>query len=194
MTTKVNNRVILGIALAVITLLTAGASGLNQMSYADKDDPPFIPIECEQYVGQPSTAHVLTILTPGPYLPGDVVELEAGTTDTGTGANRVRIVAILDGTTLIHENLLILPNPYGSVSDSFNIPSDADPKSSVDVYACFESPGSLRGDGVTHHLGLGSFFVLPESPIGILALVGSSVAVLGGFMAMKRRSTGQSPL
>jgi hypothetical protein len=194
MTTKINNRMILGISLAVIAALTAGASGLNQIANADKDDPPFLPNECQQYVGQPSTAHVLTILTPAPYLPGDEVQLSAGTTDTGTGANRVRIVAILDGTTVIHQNLLILPNPYGSVNDSFEIPNDADPKSSVDIYACFESPGSLRGNGVTHHLGLTSFFVLPESPIGILALIGSSVAVLGGFMALKSRSSRQSPL
>jgi len=194
MTIKVNNRVILGIYLAVIVALTAGATGLNQIANADKDDPPFLPQECQQYVGQPSTAHALTILTPGPYLPGDEVQLSAGTTDTGTGANRVRIVVILDGTTVIHQNLLILPNPYGSVNDSFDIPNDANPNASVDVYACFESPGSLRGNGVTHHLGLSSFFVLPESPIGILALIGSSVAVLGGFMALKNRSTGQSPL
>ena len=194
MTPKVNNRVILGIALAVITTLTAGASNLNQVANADSDDPSFIPKECATYVGQPSTAHVLTILTPGPYLPGDEVQLTAGTTNTGTGANRVRIVVILDDTTVIHQKLMILPNPYGSVNDSFEIPNDADPKSSVDVYACFESPGSLRGTGVTHHLGLSSFFVLPESPIGILALVGSSVAVLGGFMVMKRRSAGQLPL
>ena len=35
MTPKVNNRVILGIALAVITTLTAGASNLNQVANAD---------------------------------------------------------------------------------------------------------------------------------------------------------------
>ncbi len=194
MTRERYNRVILGIALAIATAMTAGATGLNQMSYADKDDPPFLPTECEQYVGQPSTDHELTILTAAPYLPGDEVQIEAGTTDTGTGANRVRIVTILDGTTVIHENLLILPSPSGSVTDSFNIPSDAQDGDSLDIYACFESPGSLEGDGVTHHLGIGSFFVVPESPIGILALVASSLAVFGGFMVMKSRSTGQLPM
>lgn len=192
MTRIVNNRLILGTVLAVIAM-TAGASGLNQMSYADMDDPQFLPSECEQYVGQPSTDHVLNILTPGPYQPGDQVDLEAGTTDTGTGANRVRIVAILEGNT-IHENLLILPNPSGSVQDSFTIPNTAKQGDSLDVYACFESPGSLEGDGVTHHLNVGSFFVLPESSIGALALVGSSLAVLAGFMVMKKNSTGQLPI
>lgn len=193
MTSPVNNRLFLGVALAVVTAMTAGAS-VNQLSYADSDTPSFLPSECEEYVGQPSTAHVLNILTAGPYLPGDLVELEAGTTDTGTGASRVRIVAVLEGTTVIHNNLLLLPNPSGTVDDSFNIPNDADPQSSIDVYACFESPGSLQGDGVTHHLSLDSFFVLPESAIGILGLVGSSLAVLGGFMVMKKRNSGQLSL
>jgi hypothetical protein len=189
--TKVNS-VVLAFALAVLAS-AAGASGLNQMSYADKDHPPFLPSECEQYVGQPSTEHVLTILTPAPYLPGTEIELEASTTDTGTGANRVRVISILEGTT-IHENVLVLPSPSGSVTDSFTIPNDAKQGDALDIYACFESPGSLEGDGVTHHLGVGSFFVVPESPIGILALVASSLAVLGGFMVMKRRNTGELPI
>jgi hypothetical protein len=131
----------------------------------------------------------LTILTPAPYKPGDEVDLEAATTDEGTGANRVRIVAILDGST-IYENLLILPSPKGSVQDSFTIPNDAKQGDSLDIYACFESPGSLEGDGVTHHLNVGSFFVLPESSIGAVALIASSLAVLGGFMVFRNRSTG----
>jgi hypothetical protein len=191
MTMKIDNRMILVIAMAALTT-TAGASSLNQMSYADSDDPNFLPGECEEYVGQPSTAHELTILTSGPFLPGTEVEVEAGTTDTGTGTNRVRIVAILEGTTF-YENLLVLPNPSGSVSDSFTIPNDAKNGDSLDVYACFETPGNLTGDGVTHHLEVGSFFVLPESPIGILALVTSSLAVLGGFMFLRSRNTGLTP-
>ena len=39
-----------------------------------------------------------------------------------------------------------------------------------------------------------SFFVLPESPIGILALVGSSLAVLGGFMFLRSRSNANLPI
>lgn len=33
-----------------------------------------------------------------------------------------------------------------------------------------------------------SFFVLPESPVGIVALIVSSLAVLGGFMFLRNRS------
>jgi hypothetical protein len=49
----------------------------------------------------------------------------------------------------------------------------------------------IKGSDVwTNH----SFFVLPESPIGILALVGSSLAVLGGFMYLRGRSHSQLPI
>jgi len=39
-----------------------------------------------------------------------------------------------------------------------------------------------------------TFFVVPESPIGVLALVMSSLAVLGGFMFLRSRNRTQMPL
>jgi hypothetical protein len=39
-----------------------------------------------------------------------------------------------------------------------------------------------------------SFFVLPESPIGVAALVASSLAVLGGFMFLRNRSHSNLPI
>jgi len=168
--------------------LAATLGTVTQFSYADSDTPPFVPTECEQYVGQPSTDHVLTILTPGPYLPGDSIDVEAGTTDTGTGANRVRIIAIIEDSTVIHNNLLLLPSPSGSVGDTINIPSDTLANSDLDIFACFESPGALIGDGVTHHLNVGTFFVVPESAIGVLALIGSSLAVLGGYKVLRGKN------
>jgi hypothetical protein len=39
-----------------------------------------------------------------------------------------------------------------------------------------------------------SFFVLPESPIGVAALIISSLAVLGGFMFLRRRSHANLPI
>ena len=39
-----------------------------------------------------------------------------------------------------------------------------------------------------------SFFVLPESPIGVAALIVSSLAVLGGFMFLRRRSHANLPI
>jgi hypothetical protein len=152
--------------------------------------PSSVPAECQQYVDQPSEDHQLTILTPGPYLPGQTIDVSAGTTDTGTGATRVRIVAIIDDTTLIYNNVQILPNPYGSISDTIVIPAETSPQSDLDIYACFESPGSLTGNGVTHHLSVGSFFVIPESAIGGIALVGSSLAALAGFVYFRQFGKG----
>jgi hypothetical protein len=48
-------------------------------------------------------------------------------------------------------------------------------------------------DGQIHHTAvvqvpLMAIFIIPESPIGIIALLASSVAALGGFMFWKRRS------
>lgn len=39
-----------------------------------------------------------------------------------------------------------------------------------------------------------SFFVLPESPIGVAALIASSLAVLGGFMFLRSRNHTSLPL
>ena len=51
------------------------------------------------------------------------------------------------------------------------------------MYACFETAGNLDAQGVTYHLDVGSFFVIPESGIGAIALAGASVATLGGYVA-----------
>jgi hypothetical protein len=39
-----------------------------------------------------------------------------------------------------------------------------------------------------------SFFVLPESPIGVIALLGSTLAVLGGFMFLRTRGRTSLPM
>jgi hypothetical protein len=39
-----------------------------------------------------------------------------------------------------------------------------------------------------------SFFVLPESPIGVIALLGSTLAVLGGFMFLRSRGRTSLPM
>jgi hypothetical protein len=177
------------VALGLLaSIMTIGSTVLAfPATYADSSEPPFIPSECEDYVGQESTDHFLSIDTSPPYLPGSSVDVTAGTTDEDTGTNRVRIVAILAGTNTIHDNVQLLPNPFGSVQDTINIPADANNGDSLDIYACFESPGSMQGNGVTHHLNVGSIFVLPESAIGPLALVGVSVAALGGYTFWGRK-------
>jgi hypothetical protein len=170
---------ILAITLIGAVLAITSTVAVIPMSYA-APVPSLVPAECQTYVDQPSEDHNITILTPGPYTPGQSIDVSAATTDTGTGANRVRIVAIIDDTTVIHNQLQVLPTS-GLVSDTIVIPADTPPHSNLDIYACFESPGTLNGAGVTHHVDVGSIFVIPESALGGIALVGSSIAALGGF-------------
>ena len=175
-----------------LTILVASLGTAIQLSYADSDTPPFVPDECEDYSGQPSTKHFVRVDSLGDDLQGDPIRVVAGTTESGTGASRVHIVAIMEDTTVFHDSVLLLPSPYGNVSEIFNIPGDAPYGATIDIYACFESPGSLQGVGVTHHLNTRTFFVLPESSLGAVALVGSSLAVLGGFMFLRNRQSNAS--
>jgi hypothetical protein len=179
---------ILVMTLIAAVLAIISTVAVIPMSYA-APVPAVVPAECQTYVDQPSEDHGITVLTPGPYLPGQSIDVSAGTTDTGTGVNRVRIVAVVDDSTVIHNQLLVLPTPYGSVSDTIVIPADTPPHSNLDIYACFESPGTLNGAGVTHHLDVGSIFVIPESALGGIALVGSSIAALGGFAYFRGRKS-----
>ena len=170
--------------LVAIAVGLAALSATVPLSFA-APVPSFVPAECQKYVDQPSEDHELKILTPGPYVPGGTIDVQAATTDSGTGTNRVRIVAIIDGTNTIYDNVQSIPGNFGSVSDTITIPADTPKGSSLDIYACFESPSNVDAEGVTHHLDVGSFFVIPESGIGAIALVGASLAGLGGFAALR---------
>jgi hypothetical protein len=52
----------------------------------------------------------------------------------------------------------------------------------------YNSQDQVVTDGKKEFQNL-SFFVLPESPIGVAALVASSLAALGGFMFLRSRNT-----
>jgi hypothetical protein len=55
------------------------------------------------------------------------------------------------------------------------------------VVEFFAGPTQVDLAGIDYRVH--SFFVLPESPIGVAALMGSSLAVLGTFMFFKRRNS-----
>ncbi len=176
----------------MLALVAIGATS-RQLSFADSETPSFVPDACADYVGQPSSDHFLKVIPLGDNLPGDSIRVEAGTTSAGTGSNAVRIVAAANGN-VFHDNEWTLPNPYGQVTDEFGIPMSAPYNAKIDIYACFESPGSSQGQGVTQHLEGGSFFVLPESPVGIAALIGSSLAAFSGFVFLKSRKHASLPI
>lgn len=57
----------------------------------------------------------------------------------------------------------------------------------------YNAQGQIIADG-RQTFANNSFFVLPESPIGVAALVASSLAVLGGFMFLRNRSHSNLPM
>ncbi|MGI0024816.1 MAG: hypothetical protein ACREA4_06675, partial [Nitrososphaera sp.] len=63
----------------------------------------------------------------------------------------------------------------------------------AEFYDALNGGGTLISDG-KQTFANNSFFVLPESPIGVAALVMSSLAVLGGFMFLRRRNHSQLPI
>jgi len=63
----------------------------------------------------------------------------------------------------------------------------------AEFYSGLNGGGDLIADG-RQTFANNSFFVLPESPIGVAALVMSSLAVLGGFMFLRRRNHSQLPI
>ncbi|MEM0029953.1 MAG: hypothetical protein QW572_05950 [Candidatus Nitrosocaldus sp.] len=164
--------------LAVAMLESVHATGGPPPSPADE--------ACAKYEEQPSDAHTLT-LNKSSALPGDTVTATATVTDNGTGANRIRFVWIDDTTnTIVQSNLYTRGSdsaPWAR-QDTFTVPMSAQPGDSFTVVACFESPNNIVGKGVTHHVNIGSFMVVPESILGMLGVVGAGLAT---FYAYRRK-------
>lgn len=107
------------------------------------------------------------------------------------------------GNTPIHVIDAMITNPAGDsffdVFGEIDIPTNICQK--WDVSDDFEGlsidmPGTYLVDVNTDSSDFSSefgvsFFVIPESPIGVAALMGSSLAAFGGFMFWKRRSNSQ---
>jgi hypothetical protein len=171
--------------LSVMALMVAVTVVSNAYATGGPPPPP-ADQECSKYVEQPSDAHTLT-LDKSNVLPGDNITATASVTGNGTGANRIRFVWIDDQTnTVVQENIYTRGSdsvPW-SRSDTFIVPSSAKPGDSFTVVACFESPNNTNAVGVTHHVNVGSFMVVPESILGALALTGAGFAT---FYAYSRR-------
>lgn len=160
--------------LSITLLENVNATGGPPPSPADK--------ECAKYVDHKSDAHTLTI-DKSQALPGDTVTATAKVTDNGTGANRIRFVWIDKSGNIVQSNLYPRGSdtPPWSRSDTFTVPNIAQPGDTYTVVACFETPNNTIGKGVTHHVNVGSFMVVPESIIGALALAGSGFATFYAY-------------
>lgn len=86
---------------------------------------------------------------------------------------------------------------FGAAQECFSIPFDGslfDQQGDWHFHAEFyNAEDELIADG-RQTFANNSFFVLPESPIGVAALVVSSLAVLGGFMLLRSRSHSNLPI
>jgi hypothetical protein len=171
--------------LSVMALMVAVTVVSNAYATGGPPPPP-ADQECRPYVEQPSDAHTLT-LDKSNVLPGDNITATASVTGNGTGANRIRFVWIDQNDNIVQTNLYTRgsDNPSSwSRSDTFIVPSSAKPGDSFTVVACFETPNNTIAVGVTHHVNVGSFMVVPESILGALALTGAGFAT---FYAYSRR-------
>jgi hypothetical protein len=172
--------------LSVMALMVAVTVVSNAYATGGPPPPPADQV-CRPYVEQPSDAHTLT-LDKSNVLPGENITATASVTAAGTGVNRIRFVWIDDQTnTVVQENLYTRGNDNPSSwsrSDTFIVPSSAQPGDSFTVVACFESPNNTNAIGVTRHVNVGSFMVVPESILGALALTGAGFAT---FYAYSRR-------
>ena len=73
--------------------------------------------------------------------------------------------------------------------DGGSVACDTNTAGEYHVKARLGTPTNDGRDNQQEALFTTSFFVLPESPVGAAALMGSSIAALSGFFLWKKRST-----
>ncbi len=155
-------------------------------TFAHNPDGLDIPEQCSPYIGDAIVKHIhsLTIFGGNMVQPGDNVKAEAKF-ERNSLVDKVRFLWY-DGTGMkVRE--MVVPRPMPAVAwkveDIF--PGVYGPNTTWTVKACFEGQGGTF-DLSTFHLNVASFFVLPESGLGAIAVVGASLGVLGGYMHLRK--------
>ncbi len=170
--------------LSIVALLVAVVDN----AYATGGPIPYPADQvCRPYVEHLSDAHTLT-LDKSNVLPGEDITATAAITAAGTGANRIRFVWIDQNDNIVQTKLYTRgsDNPSSwSRSDTFTVPTSAQPGDTYKVVACFETPNNTNAVGVTHHVNVGSFMVVPESILGALAVTGAGFATLYAYRMRK---------
>ena len=172
--------------LSVMALMVAVTVVSNAYATGGPPPPP-ADQECRPYVHHPSAAHNLT-LDKSNVQPGEDITATASVTAAGTGANRIRFVWIDQNDNIVQTKLYTRgsDNPSSwSRSDTFTVPTSAQPGDTYKVVACFETPNNTNAVGVTHHVNVGSFMVVPESILGALAVTGAGFATLYAYRMRK---------
>ena len=155
-------------------------------TYAHNPDGLDIPEQCSPYIGDAVVKHIhsLTIFGGNMVQPGDNVKAEAKLQGNSL-VDKVRFLWY-DGTGMkVREQIVPRPMPSADwkVDDTF--PGVYGPNTEWEVIACFEGQGKTFALK-TFHLNVASFFVLPESGLGAIAVVGASLGVLGGYMHLRK--------
>lgn len=172
--------------------------GSLHSSYADNPEGIAIPAECHPFTDGIEFVHVLSATKlPVPVDPDEPLS---------PGDNAIAIANFNNPlneqfqTEDITQVRFLWYDGTGTLQQETVVPVDTDattlaqdiffgvfgPNSTWEVVACYENVDrTLAGD--TIHIDVDSFFVLPESPIGIFALVASSLASLGGFIVLRNR-------
>ena len=155
-------------------------------SYAHNPDSVTIPEQCAPFTGNAVLKHThsVEIENDDGIQPGDHVKAEAEF-EQNSLVDKVRFLWY-DGTGMKVREMVVprpMPSDEWEVEDIF--PGVYGPNTTWKVIACFE------GQGVTHdlnafHLSVTSFFVLPESGLGAIAVVGATLGVLGGYMHFRK--------
>lgn len=170
--------------LAVIAAASAFGTSIP-VSYAHNPDGVGpIPPQCLPFLGNSVIlrTHDLQVLTAPPILIGSQVDVQA-TIDGPTNVDQVRFLWYDSTDTLVRENVIGGGvHAGGAYVDS--IPAIPGPLGEWKVIACFEQGHETR-DANDLHINVESFFVLPESALGAVTLVGGSFAALGGYMFLK---------
>ncbi len=190
--------ILIGASLLSATLLVSYGS-----AYSDFPDGESVPAECKPANEGNEFVHTFGVskfpvgLDPDePIFPGDDVIAIANFNNPlnpqfqTEDITEIRFLWFDGSGTLQQETVVPVDTDIQTIADDKFL-GVYGPGTTWEVIACYEGTnvdGNDRTIGVnTVHLDVDSFFVLPESPMGVAALISASLASLGAFMFLRSR-------
>ena len=182
----------------LVVAAAIAAIGSVPFSFADNPEDVAIPAECNPFTDGIEFVHTLSatrfpvpVDPDEPLFPGDTAIAIANFNNPlndqfqTEDIEQVRFLWY-DGTgALQQETVVPVDTDATTIADDMFV-GVYGPGTTWEVVACYENSDSTVG-GDTIHVDVDSFFVLPESPLGAVALVAMSLGSLGAFMILKSR-------
>jgi hypothetical protein len=103
----------------------------------------------------------------------------------GDTALDVTFVGLFDPTDTLVATSAILPSIAANTCASWSVPGDFDPAVVLTAGSWFVAVDTAQGGPIFTDFEV-TFFVLPESPVGVVAILGSSLAALGAFAGIRK--------